>query len=225
MDSRREERDRMVATQLASRGIASPAVLNAMASVPRHRFVPVDCEHLAYEDRPLPIGLGQTISQPYMVACMTELLALAPADRVLEIGTGSGYQTAVLAELCAEVVTVERHPELQERAKVQLGRLGYDNIHYVTGDGTLGWPREAPYDAVLVTAGSPRIPSALLEQLGDGGRLVCPVGERTRQRLELVTRQGNTLIPEVYTECIFVPLMGQDGWPPDGDCARFPAGT
>ena len=217
MDSRREERDRMVAAQLAARGITSPTVLEAMASVPRHRFVPVNCEHLAYEDRPLPIGLGQTISQPYMVACMTELLALTPADRVLEIGTGSGYQTAVLARLCAEVVTMERHPELQARAKERLDRLGFGNIDYVAGDGTLGWGDGAPYDAILVTAGSPRIPGALLEQLRDGGRLVCPVGERCRQRLKKVTRQGNTLTPEEHTECVFVPLMGQDGWPTEGD--------
>ncbi len=217
MDSSREERDRMVAAQLAARGITSPSVLKAMAAVPRHRFVPTDCEHLAYEDRPLPIGLGQTISQPYMVACMTELLELAPSDRVLEIGTGSGYQTAVLARLCADVITMERLPELQARARAELTRLGFENIDFVTGDGTLGWARRAPYNAILVTAGSPKIPGALLEQLAEGGRLICPVGDRYRQRLEKVTRQGNTLIPEVHTECIFVPLMGQDGWPPERD--------
>lgn len=217
MDSRREDRDRMVAAQLAARGIASPTVLEAMASIPRHRFVSTDCEHLAYEDRPLPIGLGQTISQPYMVAYMTELLALKPSDRVLEIGTGSGYQTAVLARLCAGVVTMERHPELQGRAKRNLAPLGFENIDFVTGDGTLGWRERAPYDAILVTAGSPRIPRALLEQLAEGGRLVCPVGNRQRQRLKKVTRQGNTLVQEEHTECIFVPLMGQDGWPTEGD--------
>ncbi len=217
MDSRREERDRMVTAQLAARGIASPTVLGAMASVPRHRFVPADCEHLAYEDRPLPIGLGQTISQPYMVAFMTELLALKASDRVLEIGTGSGYQTAVLARLCAEVITMERHPELQARAMARLAHLGFENIDYVIGDGTLGWSEYAPYNAILVTAGSPRIPGALLEQLAEGGRLVCPVGERHRQRMKKVTRQGNTLIPEEHTECVFVPLTGQDGWPPEGD--------
>ncbi len=217
MDSRREDRESMVAAQLAARGIASPTVLEAMASIPRHRFVPADCEHLAYEDRPLPIGLGQTISQPYMVAYMTELLALNPSDRVLEIGTGSGYQTALLARLCAEVITMERHPELQAQAKARLAHLGFENIKYVKGDGTLGWSEGAPYHAILVTAGSPRIPGALLEQLAEGGRLVCPVGERHRQRLEKVTRQGNTLIPEEHTECVFVPLMGQDGWPIEGD--------
>lgn len=216
MDSRREERVSMVATQLAARGIVSPKVLEAMTAIPRHRFVPHDCEQLAYEDRPLPIGLGQTISQPYMVALMTELLALKPLDRVLEIGTGSGYQTAVLARICADVTTMERHAELQERAERILDTLGFENIHFVTGDGTLGWIENAPYNAVLVTAGSPRIPRALLEQLAEGGRLVCPVGERDGQRLEKVTRQGNTLIPEEHTACIFVPLTGQDGWPPEG---------
>lgn len=217
MDGRSEEREAMVATQLAARGIQSLRVLDAMRLVPRHCFVPPECAHLAYDDRPLPIGLGQTISQPYMVAHMTDLLELDPADRVLEIGTGSGYQAAVLAQLCAEVITLERHPALLEHARECLDRLGYRNITTLIGDGTLGYGGRAPYNAILVTAGSPRIPSALLEQLAEGGRLVCPVGNRYQQRLTRVIRQGNTLIPHEYTECIFVPLTGQDGWPAERD--------
>lgn len=213
MNGRAEERATMVATQIAARGITSAPVLEAMASVPRHRFVPPDCAHLAYDDRPLPIGLAQTISQPYMVACMTELLDLNPGDRVLEIGTGSGYQTAILARLCARVVTVERLPELHERAQECLRGLGCTNVVAICGDGTLGHAGGAPYDAILITAGSPRIPPALLEQLAEGGRLLCPVGNRAHQRLTKVTRQGNALVREVYTECLFVPLRGQDAWP------------
>lgn len=217
MYGRVEEREEMVAAQLAARGIKSPRVLEAMRGVPRHCFVPPECEYLAYDDRPLPIGLGQTISQPYMVALMTDLLDLSPADRVLEIGTGSGYQAAVLARLCAEVVTVERHPALHERARASLGELGYTNVMPICEDGTLGHVGRAPYDAIVVTAGSPKIPAALLEQLADGGRLVCPVGNRSRQRLTKVTRQGNALVSEVHTECLFVPLTGQDGWPETAD--------
>lgn len=213
MFGRAEERESMVATQIAARDITSASVLEAMGCVPRHLFVPQDCAHLAYDDRPLPIGLGQTISQPYMVAFMTELLDLSPADRVLEIGTGSGYQTAILARLCAEVVTVERHPELHERAQECLRQLGCANVVAICGDGTLGHADGAPYDAILITAGSPRIPAALKEQLAEGGRLVCPVGNRSRQRLTKLTRQGNALVPEVHTECLFVPLRGQDAWP------------
>lgn len=217
MYSRSDERKSMVMRQLADRGIQSGRVLKAMRRVPRHLFLPSECQHLAYEDRPLPIGLDQTISQPYMVACMTELLDLCPSDRVLEIGTGSGYQTAILAELCAEVVTMERHPALQERASASLARLGYTNIVFVCGDGTMGWQKGAPFQAILVTAGGPRLPSALLEQLSEGGRLLCPVGDRSRQRLIKTTRQGSALAQEMHTECVFVPLTGQDGWPESED--------
>ena len=218
MFGRAEDRASMVATQIVARGVRSAPVLEAVGSVPRHHFVPPDCVHLAYDDRPLPIGLEQTISQPYMVARMTELLDLCPADRVLEIGTGSGYQTAILARLCAKVISVERHPELHERARETLRALGYTtNIVLICGDGTLGHADGAPYDAILVTAGGPRIPTALLEQLAEGGRLVCPVGNRAHQRLTKVIRQGNALVPEVDTECLFVPLRGQDAWPVAGD--------
>lgn len=217
MHDRAHEREVMVAEQLAARGIQSRRVLDAMRAVPRHSFVPPEGAAMAYEDRPLPIGLGQTISQPYMVASMTELLDLAPTDRVLEIGTGSGYQAAVLAELCAEVVTIERQPALYEQAREILSELGYTNIKLLCADGTMGYAPGAPYDAIIVTAGSPRIPPLLLEQLAEGGRLVCPVGTRHQQRLMKVTRQGNELIDEVHTTCIFVPLTGQDGWPVHGD--------
>lgn len=217
MHDRAREREMMVADQLAARGIQSQRVLSAMATVPRHRFVPPECAPLAYEDRPLPIGLDQTISQPYMVASMTELLDLAPTDRVLEIGTGSGYQTAVLAELCAEVVTIERHGDLHDRARRVLDTLGYTNIALFRADGTVGYAAGAPYDAILVTAGSPRIPPLLVEQLAERGRLICPVGTRRRQRIMKVTRRGNTLIDETHTTCVFVPLTGQDGWPVHGD--------
>lgn len=217
MHDRAREREVMVAEQLVARGIQSRRVLDAMRAVPRHRFVPPEVAAMAYEDRPLPIGLDQTISQPYMVACMTELLDLVPTDRVLEIGTGSGYQTAVLAELCAGVVTIERHPALHEQARGLLSQLGYANIEIFQADGTMGYAPRAPYDGILVTAGSPRIPPLLLEQLADRGRLVCPVGTRRQQRLMKVTRQGNALIEEVHTTCIFVPLTGQDGWPVHGD--------
>lgn len=206
-------RAHMVDEQIAHRGIRSARLMAVLRTVPRHCFVPHHLADQAYDDRPLPIGLGQTISQPYMVACMTELLGLNPADRVLEIGTGSGYQTAVLSALCREVVTVERHGALQARARAVLSRLGHSNITYIHGDGSLGWASAAPYDAILVTAGSPQLPPALLAQLGDGGRLVCPVGERARQQLKRVIRQGSGFETSAFTDCVFVPLTGQDGWP------------
>lgn len=206
-------REHMVAEQIAQRGVADRRVLEVLRRVPRHCFVPLELETQAYEDRPLPIGKGQTISQPYMVACMTELLALKPRDRVLEIGTGSGYQTAVLANLSARIVTVERHAELQERAQATLHQLGYNNITFVCGDGSLGWARKAPYDAILVTAGSPDVPPALLEQLAEGRRLVCPVGDRRRQQLLRITKQGSGFVTTIHTDCVFVPLTGEAGWP------------
>ena len=217
MQDRAREREVMVAEQLVARGVRSRRVLDAMRAVPRHRFVPPEAAAVAYEDRPLPIGLDQTISQPYMVACMTELLDLAPTNRVLEIGTGSGYQTAILAKLGGEVVTIERHAALHQRARETLGELGYANIELLCADGTQGYAARAPYNAILVTAGSPRIPPLLLEQLAEGGRLVCPVGSRRQQRIIKMTRQGNALIDETHTTCIFVPLTGQDGWPTAGD--------
>ena len=176
-------RREMVTRQLEPRGIDDPRVLAAMGRVPRHRFVPDASADQAYADHPLGIGLGQTISQPYMVACMTQLLAPAPQHRVLEIGTGSGYQTAVLAELAAEVVTIERHIELASRARAALEDLGYRNVTVRTGDGTVGAPDLAPFDRILVTAGSPKLPPLLEEQLVPGGWIVCPVGNQEMQEL------------------------------------------
>ncbi len=205
-------RERMVENQIAGRDVRDTRVLDAMRTVPRHEFVPADLAKHAYDDHPLHIGCGQTISQPYMVARMTELLALRERDRVLEIGTGSGYQTALLAELVQEVVSVERHAALADRARALLQELGYGNVRVVCGDGTLGWPEAAPYDAVLVTAGSPRVPQALVDQLAEGGRLVCPTGTRELQRLRIITREGGALREHDSIGCVFVPLVGGQGW-------------
>lgn len=202
----------MVAEQLVPRGIRDPLVLAAMGKVPRHRFVPEDMELEAYDDRPLHIGLDQTISQPYMVAWMTEALDLAGGERTLEIGTGSGYQAAVLAELSSRVYTVERFKELQDRARKILDELGYDNIFYKLSNGTLGWPENAPYDAIMVTAGAPSVPDPLLEQLADGGRLLIPLGDRYSQRLTRLNRHGERFTKENLGGCRFVALTGEYGW-------------
>jgi protein-L-isoaspartate(D-aspartate) O-methyltransferase len=193
-------------------GIHDDRVLAALCRVPRHRFVPPQLLPYAYEDRPLPIGHDQTISQPYIVALSTEALALTPTGRVLEIGTGSGYQTAVLAELAGAVYTVERLPELSTSAQERLGSLGYNNIRFRVGDGTRGWPDESPFDAILVTAGAPRVPEGLLAQLAPRGRLVIPVGGRFNQELLLVRRDGEHLVHERLCPCTFVPLIGEEGW-------------
>lgn len=203
----------MVARQLEARGIRDRRVLDAMRRVERHRFVPERQQTAAYDDCPLPIGLGQTISQPYMVASMTEELHLQGTERVLEVGTGSGYQAAILAELAARVVSIERHRELAERARVLLAELGLDQVRIEVGDGSLGWPGEAGYDAILVTAGAPEPPRQLLEQLVLGGRLVVPVGNRYDQIIEVHQRTG----PEQWslhrsTACRFVRLIGEQGW-------------
>jgi len=188
-------------------------VLQAMRRVPREEFVPENLSRLAYDDRPLPIGHGQTISQPLMVATMTEVLRLNGDEKVLEIGTGSGYQTALLAELARTVVTVERVPELVEAAAERFRRLGYTNITVHLAGPTLGWPDDAPYDGILVTAGAPRVPRVLVEQLANGGRLVIPVGRRSVQQLLSVTRQGETVRVRRHGQCRFVPLIGQEAWP------------
>jgi len=205
-------RNLMVDRQLVSRGIRDERVLAAMRKVPRHLFMPGPCRDHAYSDMALPIGQNQTISQPYMVAIMTELLELKGHERVLEVGTGSGYQAAVLAELAAEVYTVERIPDLAASAARNLADVGYRNVHVLTADGTLGDPEHAPFDRILVTAAAPDIPQPLLDQLADRGILVAPVGERYSQILVQAIRTGNTIHKNYQTHCIFVPLLGRHGW-------------
>ena len=214
-DSTAPARAAMVADQLRARDIRDSAVLSAIGRVPRHEFVPAEWRHLAYTDGPLPIGFDQTISQPYIVAYMTQAAEVAPTDRVLEIGTGSGYQAAILAELAREVWSVEIVPELAARATAQLAALGYRNVHVRAGDGYLGWKEHAPYDAIVVTAGGPDVPRSLLQQLAVGGRLVMPVGSTPRsQRLMRVVRTGQeTYDREALEDVCFVPLIGAEGWP------------
>ena len=212
---RQNERDRMVKVQLEGRGIRSPKVLEAFRRVPRHEFVSSELQGRAYEDGPLPIGSGQTISQPYMVALMTEAAEVEPGNKVLEVGTGCGYQTAILAELRAEVFTVERVPKLAAAARERLRRLGWGKIRFRVGDGTLGWPEEAPFEAILVAAGAPRIPRPLTGQLAPAGRLVIPLEEGWSQTLYLVRRTADGLRRERQTLCTFVPLIGEFGWPDD----------
>jgi protein-L-isoaspartate(D-aspartate) O-methyltransferase len=208
-------RDLMVDSQLIPRGIRDARVLEVMRKVPRHLFMDESIRHRAYDDMALPVGEGQTISQPYMVAVMTELLALKGAERVLEIGTGSGYQAAVLAELSGEVYTIERIQSLSDKAAATLRSLGYLNIHPEVGDGTLGLPDAAPFDRILVTAGAPEIPSPLIEQLAEGGILLVPVGDRSSQQLVRIKKEKSTLSKEYYTPCVFVPLVGKHGWGAD----------
>lgn len=208
-------RREMVETQLVRRGLADSRVIEAMLAVERHRFVPGVSLQDAYSDHPLPIGFGQTISQPFMVARMTELLALAPHHRVLEIGAGSGYQTALLSRLCARVFAVERIPALSERGRGILEALGVSNVTWITGDGTLGLPSEAPFDAILVAAGTPRLPEPLVSQLAPGGRMVIPVGDRSFQELQTVTQEGGRPKVTPDTLCRFVDLIGEHGWPVD----------
>lgn len=199
---------------LARYGIADPRVLTAMARVPRHAFVPPELRHRAYDDGPLPIGMGQTISQPYMVARMVEALELTGSERVLDIGTGSGYQAAILGELADEVWSVEIIPELAESARECLARLGYANVHVTAADGSVGLARHAPYDAIVVAAASPEVPVPLLEQLCEGGRLVIPVGDRVSQDLQRIRREPGGAITESLLGCRFVPLLGERGWAP-----------
>ncbi len=208
-------RHRMVEQQLRQRGIADERVLAAMDRVPRHRFVPRSERWGAYEDAPLPIGQGQTISQPYMVGRMTELLALTPRSTVLEVGTGSGYQAAVLGELAAEVWTIERHETLAAHARTLLEELGYANVHVVVGDGSVGLVEQAPFDGIVVTAAAPEVPEALRRQLADGGRLVIPVGDGWMQSLMLVQRSGQHYRESTVLGCRFVPLIGEGGYPDD----------
>lgn len=211
-DRYQKQRKKMVQTQIARRGITSERVLNAFREVPRHAFVPPNRRESAYQDRPLPIGEGQTISQPYIVAYMTDRLDIAEDDRVLEIGTGSGYQAAILAEVADQVYTIERHRSLAEETRQRLDELGYDNVHIYHRDGTLGLPEKAPFQAIIVTASAPEIPQALLEQLDDGGRLIMPVGGRGGQVLKLAVRRGEDIQTELLSPVAFVPLIGEQGW-------------
>ena len=209
-------REAMVERQLRQRGIRDERVLAAMLSVPRHEFVPPESAGEAYDDRPLAIGQGQTISQPFMVAAMAEALRLSGSERVLEIGAGSGYQAAVLALLAREVQTVETHEGLALACRERLRRLGYNNVSVHVGDGTLGWPDQAPFDAIVVTAAAPEIPPPLVAQLAEGGRLLIPVGTADEQRLLRVEKRGGELSTRPLHHCRFVPLIGQYGWKTGG---------
>jgi protein-L-isoaspartate(D-aspartate) O-methyltransferase len=202
----------MVDTQLIPRGIADQRVLAAFRKVPRHLFVPESIRSSAYDDCALPIGEGQTISQPYMVAIMTELLKLKGNETVLEIGTGSGYQCAILAELSKKVYTIERLEILSKNAEKPVKEAGCNNVEFLIGDGTEGFPSAAPYDGIMVTAGCPDIPQPLVEQLKDRGRLVIPVGDRYSQKLTIVTQQGAEVQTEESVACVFGPLVGKHGW-------------
>src|SRR5919109_3689660 len=203
------ERARMVDEQLVGRGVTDERVLAAMRKVPRHLFVDEALRERAYGDHALPIGEEQTISQPYIVALMTSLLGLTGREKVLEVGTGSGYQTAVLAELSRRVCTIERLPRLAERARATLEGLGYDNVWVRVGNGTLGWPDEAPFDRIIVTAGGPVVPPPLLQQLADGGRMVLPVGSPDNQMLTIVENIGGEIRKRGHSECKFVKLVGK----------------
>jgi protein-L-isoaspartate(D-aspartate) O-methyltransferase len=207
------ERQEMVARQIRNRGIRSLGVIEAMEAVPRHLFVPPEHASAAYTDTPLPIGAGQTISQPYMVAAMAEALSLSGHERVLEVGADCGYQAAVLSRLAREVIAVETQPLLAAGARERLMRLGFDNIRIEEGDGSLGWPADAPFDAILVAAGAPSVPQPLLQQLSEGGRLVIPVGPADHQELLRLTKKEGKIIRESLFACRFVPLIGLCGWP------------
>ena len=194
------------------RASLSARVMEAMAKVPRHEFVPPGDRRNAYANRPLPIGMGQTISQPFIVALMTDLMEIKPGDRVLEIGTGSGYQTALLAELCREVYSVERHAPLARNAEATLARLGYNNVSVIVGDGSQGLPAMAPFDAIVVSAAAPQIPTPLFEQLREGARMVIPVGPPQAQELQLVWKQDGRPTVQSLDGCRFVPLIGGQGY-------------
>jgi protein-L-isoaspartate(D-aspartate) O-methyltransferase len=205
-NERKDERDFMVRTQIAARGVRDKRVLNAMRKVPRHRFVPVSCSSEAYEDFPLPIGSGQTISQPYIVAFMAEMLRLDSSERVLEIGTGSGYGTAVLSLLAKEVFSVERIAALLERAREVLEALKVENVHLRLADGFFGWAEEAPFETIILSAAPFDIPNAIVNQLADGGRLVAPVGSLGAQTLVRITRRGAHFDTEALLDVAFVPM-------------------
>ncbi len=203
----------MVEFQLRNRGIRDPRVLDAMLHVPRHEFVPSSLIEAAYDDRPLPLGDAETISQPYMVAAMTEAARVESGDKALEVGTGSGYQAAILASLGARVYSVERNAALAETARKRLERLGYEGVDVIVGDGSEGYPPAAPYDIIIVTAAAPNVPPVLLEQLAEEGRLLIPVGDLQRQDLLLKVKQAGEVRTQILDACQFVPLVGRAGWP------------
>lgn len=206
------QRAEMIEKQLRRRGIQDRAVLSAMLAVPRHEFVPEELRSHAYEDVPLPIGSGQTISQPYIVAAMTAALRPQPTDRALEVGTGCGYQAAVLSLLAKEVFTVEVRPELASAAAKKLAQLGYSNVHVHCGDGTFGLPEFAPFDAILVAAAAPSVPEPLRAQLAEGGRMIVPVGDAENQELQLLEKHAGTFSTKMMEGCRFVPLVGHHAW-------------
>ena len=213
IDSFLAQRRSMVESQLRARGIRDERVLAAMLHVPRHEFVSEEYRDQVYEDHPIPIGEGQTLSQPYIVAIMLEALALDPSDAVLEVGTGSGYQTALLSELTRQVYSVERHASLARAAQATLARLGYTNVEVLLGDGSHGLPERAPFDAIVVSAAAPQIPPPLFEQLREGGRMVIPVGPPHAQELQLVRKQAGQPVVTDLEGCRFVPLIGSEGYP------------
>ncbi len=206
----------MVDVQLVRRGISDRRVLEAFLKVPRHLFVQPAMQHRAYDDNPLPIGQGQTISQPYMVALMTQALRLTGSERVLEIGTGSGYQAAILAELSSQVFTVERIEALARQARQVLDELRYYNVAVKVGDGTIGWAEHAPFDRIMVTAGAPRVPGTYWEQLAEGGILAIPVGDSYVQSLKVIEKKDGREVQSDQGGCVFVPLLGKYGWSGDG---------
>ncbi len=211
-----DQRKRMITAQIARRGIDNPELLAAFEKVPRHLFVPEEFRKYTYQDHPLGIGQGQTISQPYIVALTLDLLSLKKTDFVLDVGTGSGYQTAILAEIVKEVYTVERIPELLMRARAILKQLDYTNIHYHVGDGTKGWNKAYPprkeFDKIVVAAAAPTIPESLLHQLAEGGKMVIPKGSRAFQELILVEKKEGRIVERSFGGCAFVPLIGEEGW-------------
>jgi protein-L-isoaspartate(D-aspartate) O-methyltransferase len=207
------ERQAMVSAQLRARAISDERVLEAMARVPRHQFVAEEYREQAYADHPVPIGEGQTLSQPYIVAIMLEALALKNSDKVLEVGTGSGYQTALLAELAREVYSIERHAALAHSAENALHRLGYSHVKVMVGDGSQGWAEEAPFDAIIVSAAAPRVPPALFEQLSESGRMIVPVGPFHAQELQFVRKEDGRAVVTSLEGCRFVPLIGGQGYP------------